>query len=499
MSLDSHDVHRIHTTFQPAAFQPVTFTQSEPAPSLAAPPSDPSRFRSWRTRQSLRLLAADVAVLAATASLAAAATWTGGGLSEALGTALVLLGWLGLLGLAGGYRVRGLQLKNLVRAAVIAGGVMLGATSVVGLLLDWSSATTLVLLTLPAGVLGLLAVRLSWYLMLRRGASSSTGRRHVVVLGETTKAHHVRNELLRPGGTCGYVVSDVITFHHDDAGDGAAAVARARDAVLTSGADLVILAGADVLDPAAIRGLAWELADLDVELATASGLFNVASWRLRSESVRGLAMVHVGLPRLHGAAAAYKRAFDVVFSLAALTVLAPVLLLIGAVVKLDSRGPAIFRQPRTGWDHHLFVMLKFRSMTADAENRRTELLEHSDGNSVLFKMRQDPRVTRVGQVLRRFSLDELPQFLNVLRGDMSVVGPRLPLPSETEGYDDLAERRMTVKPGITGLWQVHGRSDLNWDDSLRLDLYYVENWSPSTDFRIVLRTLWAVFAGAGAY
>ena len=188
-----------------------------------------------------------------------------------------------------------------------------------------------------------------------------------------------------------------------------------------------------------------------------------------------------------------------VFSLAALAVVIPVVAAAALAVTWESRGPVLFRQKRVGLDHQQFTMFKVRSMTYDAEYQKTQLQEFSEGNEVLFKMRQDPRVTRVGRIIRRFSIDELPQFFNVLTGDMSVVGPRPPLPAETENYDDRADRRMTVKPGITGPWQIGGRSDLTWEQSLRLDTYYVENWSVTGDLLIVIKTVRAVFRGSGAY
>jgi lipopolysaccharide/colanic/teichoic acid biosynthesis glycosyltransferase len=169
------------------------------------------------------------------------------------------------------------------------------------------------------------------------------------------------------------------------------------------------------------------------------------------------------------------------------------------MIKATSRGPVIFRQTRVGRDGEEFVVHKFRTMHVDAEARLTELKRHNDASGPLFKMRSDPRVTPVGRWLRRFSLDELPQLWNVLKGEMSVVGPRPPLPREVEHYEDEARRRLLVKPGVTGLWQVSGRSDLSWDDSVRLDLYYVENWSPLLDLVILVRTLVAVVRGTGAY
>ena len=179
--------------------------------------------------------------------------------------------------------------------------------------------------------------------------------------------------------------------------------------------------------------------------------------------------------------------------------LLPLLSIIALAIRLTSSGPALYRQTRIGVGGREFQMIKFRSMVADADVQRTRLLELSEGNGVLFKMRKDPRVTRVGAVLRRFSLDELPQLFNVIRGDMSLVGPRPPLPEEVAAYSDDAIRRLRVKPGVTGLWQVSGRSDLNWEESLRLDLRYADNWSMALDLSILWRTVRAVVKGEGAY
>jgi lipopolysaccharide/colanic/teichoic acid biosynthesis glycosyltransferase len=177
-----------------------------------------------------------------------------------------------------------------------------------------------------------------------------------------------------------------------------------------------------------------------------------------------------------------------------------VLAAIAVAVRLDSPGPVLFRQTRIGAKGEPFEMLKFRTMCVDAESRLAEVVGAQDaGNTVLYKMRRDPRVTRVGRVLRRYSLDELPQLLNVLRGQMSLVGPRPPLPREVEGYEADAVRRLRVQPGLTGLWQVSGRSDLSWDESLRLDLWYVDNWSLMLDLQIIFRTAKAVLRGTGAY
>jgi lipopolysaccharide/colanic/teichoic acid biosynthesis glycosyltransferase len=179
-------------------------------------------------------------------------------------------------------------------------------------------------------------------------------------------------------------------------------------------------------------------------------------------------------------------------------VLAPPMLLVAVAVRLDG-GPALFWQRRIGVGGREFRMVKFRSMAVDAEERLAELRERNEGFGVLFKMHDDPRVTRVGAVLRRYSLDELPQLFNVLAGSMSLVGPRPPLPSEVAGYATDARRRLLVKPGMTGLWQVSGRSDLSWEESVRLDLRYVENWTIALDAKILFRTVHAVVRGNGAF
>jgi exopolysaccharide biosynthesis polyprenyl glycosylphosphotransferase len=191
---------------------------------------------------------------------------------------------------------------------------------------------------------------------------------------------------------------------------------------------------------------------------------------------------------------------DRVAAFALLMVGAPAMLVIAVVIRATSPGPALFRQQRVGRGGEEFTCFKFRTMTADAETRRSELAHLNErGEGLLFKIRQDPRITRAGGFLRRYSLDELPQLLNVLAGDMSLVGPRPPLPREVADYDDMVRRRLLVKPGLTGLWQVSGRSNLSWAESVRLDLSYVDNWSPALDARILLRTVTAVVKGTGAY
>jgi exopolysaccharide biosynthesis polyprenyl glycosylphosphotransferase len=210
-------------------------------------------------------------------------------------------------------------------------------------------------------------------------------------------------------------------------------------------------------------------------------------------------MLHVEHPRLSGGSRVVKEVVDRVGAALLILLSAPLLLALAVCVRLDSPGPVLFRQVRVGRDGREFVIVKFRTMYLDAEARLAELRHLNEYDGVLFKIRNDPRVTRMGRWLRRLSLDELPQLFNVVRGQMSLVGPRPPLPEEVAGYPDDMRRRLAVKPGMTGLWQVSGRSDLPWEEAVRLDLRYVENWSLSLDLVILMRTLSAVLRPSGAY
>ncbi len=248
-----------------------------------------------------------------------------------------------------------------------------------------------------------------------------------------------------------------------------------------------------------LRRLSWALEQRGIELIVSPGIIEVAGPRISVRPVAGLSLLHLERPSVSGGPHLMKAVFDRVVALGIVAVLSPLLLGLALAVKLSSSGPVLFRQQRVGRAGAEFTMLKFRSMYVDAEARLSDLYALSDGNGVIFKMRNDPRMTPLGRWIRRFSLDELPQLFNVLRGDMSLVGPRPPLAEEVALYAADDSRRMLVKPGMTGLWQVSGRSDLSWDESVRLDLRYVDNWSMTLDLLILWKTVRAVFYGAGAY
>ena len=248
-----------------------------------------------------------------------------------------------------------------------------------------------------------------------------------------------------------------------------------------------------------LRQTAWALEGYrNLQIAVAPSLTDVSAGRVEIRPIAGLPLVYIGHPRGQDAAHWAKRAFDILGSLLGILLSCPVWLWAAARIKAHDGGPVIFRQTRVGRDGESFECLKFRTMVASAETMRPALGSHTD-NAVLFKMRADPRITIPGRWLRRYSIDELPQLVNVLRGDMSLVGPRPPLPSEVLRYDFDAQRRLNVRPGMTGLWQISGRSNLSWDDTVRLDLYYVDNWSMVQDVVILLKTVSAVVAARGAY
>jgi exopolysaccharide biosynthesis polyprenyl glycosylphosphotransferase len=262
--------------------------------------------------------------------------------------------------------------------------------------------------------------------------------------------------------------------------------------------DILILPGAAV-DAGLVRDLSWMFQDSPVTLGIVHPVSSVAGHRLRARVNHHGTVLELRNPQASLPVRATKHLIDRIGAALLLVVVSPAILCIWLAVRLDTRGPGFFVQTRIGRDGRPFRMFKFRTMHLDAESLLASLAEANESDGVLFKIRRDPRVTRIGYWLRRSSLDELPQLFNVLRGEMSLVGPRPALPSEVNNYDDVARRRLVVKPGITGLWQVSGRSDLTWEQSLILDLYYADNWRLRDDFAIAARTLTAVIQARGAY
>ncbi|WP_135357710.1 sugar transferase [Mycolicibacterium sp. NCC-Tsukiji] len=429
------------------------------------------------------------------------------------GYSVLLAGiWLGALSLyhARSAPILGRGIEEYRRVAA-ASFWTFGALAIVSLLTRAEIARGYLALAFPLGTCGLLAGRQLWRRQVRARRLAGDCQTSVLAIGDREAVAVLAGALMNDPGD-GYVVigagipgdadarGDVITI-----GDTVIPVlGDENDALDALGdncpADTVALTDAEHFGCTGIQRLTWRLEASDVDLVVSPGLLDVAGARLAMAPVAGMPLLHVEKPQYRGAKRFQKKAFDFGFALAALIGTSPVFLLAALAIKLTSRGPVFYRAERIGLDGKPFTMIKFRSMVVDADARLEEYLSSNEiDGGVMFKMRQDPRVTSVGRVLRRYSIDELPQFLNVLKQDMSVVGPRPPLRREVETYNGDIRRKLLVKPGVTGLWQISGRSNLSWDKSVRLDLSYVDNWSMVTDLGIILKTITAVARGEGAY
>jgi len=381
---------------------------------------------------------------------------------------------------------------------------LFGVIAIVVYLLRSELARGYFLTALPVGMVLLLAGRWGWrqWLVNRRREGKYTHR--TIVVGERRKTEQVASNIQRDTAA-GIQLVGAVTKHGNTGRDlivGVPILGNFGEIIKVAdeaGADTVILTSTDDLGPRELRELGWQLEAHKISMIVAPALTDIAGPRIHTRQVAGLPLVHVDFPVFDGPKLIAKRTFDIIASGLGLIVFSPIFVWVALAVRQDSPGPAFFRQERVGLNGVSFRMVKFRSMTSTAEAELPSLLDVSDGNGVLFKLKDDPRVTRVGRFLRRYSIDELPQLVNVLRGAMSLVGPRPPLAQEVGRYDDWAHRRLLVKPGITGLWQVSGRSDLSWEDSIRLDLYYVENWSLTGDLIILWRTVGTVIHADGAY
>jgi exopolysaccharide biosynthesis polyprenyl glycosylphosphotransferase len=273
----------------------------------------------------------------------------------------------------------------------------------------------------------------------------------------------------------------------------------AADVVRNLNAGTVAVLSCPEIDGVKLRTLAWELEKTGTDLCLAPALLDVAGPRTTVRPTAGLTLLHVDHPQLSGPRQVVKDLFDRSAAALGLLALSPLLLAIALTIRLSDHGPALFTQMRVGKGGEPFKIYKFRTMVVDAEARLAEIREKNESDGLLFKIRRDPRITAIGARLRKSSLDELPQLVNVLRGEMSLVGPRPALPEEAARYVDHVRRRLVVKPGVTGMWQVNGRSELSWEETVRLDLRYVENWSFALDLQILWKTFSVIFRGAGAY
>lgn len=424
-------------------------------------------------------------------------------------TELIAFGWLLALAIGETRAVEVVgtgpdEYKRLVRSTI----VVFGAAAVSSYVFDLQLPRSYVLIMMPAGLIGLVVERFLARRWLHAKRLNGQYLSNVVVVGDAATARELINDLGRQP-LAGYRVIGVCTSRGDErlrlsdiSGvpiiGGYGSIAEVAASV---GADAVAVTASNEFGPTRVRSLSWDLDKHRLDLILAPALTNIAGPRVHTKPIAGLPLIHVDRPTYDGANKLLKRLFDIALSIILLTLFLPALAIVALMIWLPDRGSVFFRQERVGLNGAPFAMVKFRSMCVDAESRLAEVMaQQTDvGNSVLFKMKDDPRVTKVGKFIRRYSIDEVPQLVNVLAGNMSLVGPRPPLASEVEQYGEDARLRLLVKPGMTGLWQVSGRSNLSWDDTIRLDCYYVENWSVTADLLILWRTAKAVCGSSGAY
>lgn len=506
-------------------------TQFVTPPPIAAPRGEvtlPRRFVTprttetierrhfWQRRYRHRVLAADVIVVALVCGVAAIVQIVGVAHVDpfelpwmywrvSLITAAI---WLLMLALfqTRSSSIVGFGTREYQRVAH-ATGMAFGVLAIGFILVQSAGVRMQLMIAIPAGLPLMLLGRLvsrRWLVRQRRAGEFVSraiviGRQHDVE--RLVKSVHGRD--LGSYDVVGVTLSDtdasILTV--DDRGF---RVAGTMNTVVQTARDLhadAVIVASTPDDPDYLKDLSWSLEGTSAEVILSSPLMDVAGPRMSLRPIEGQPLVHVAIPTFDDGRYLAKRFLDIVVASTALVFIGVVTPLLAVLIKLDSPGSVFFRQRRIGRDGQSFDIVKFRTMGQDAEARKHELMADNEGAGLLFKLKNDPRVTHVGAVLRKYSLDELPQFWNVLCGQMSIVGPRPPLPDEVDGYDSTVFRRLYIKPGITGPWQVGGRSDLSWEESLRLDLRYVENWSVITDIRIMWQTVSVMLhpEGAGSY
>lgn len=483
---------------------PTSTITSPPAVETRTATTLRGRRRSWQRRYAALVICVDALIVAVTV-FGTQVVWLGPHPQDVSSapvtytTVSAVLGatWLAALSLFGtrAPRVIGYGVVE-YRLVVAASAQLFGIVAIVAYLGGVELSRGYFLLSLPAGTVLLLLGRLSCRAWLtsrrRRGAMSA----RVVLVGGAAENARVAADVAREADAGLHVVGmhtlgpdiDATGWTEDDA-------RRLQERLTALDADTVLVTGGPGLTAHEIRRIGWSLEPGSHHLVVAVNLTDVAGPRIHTRPVSGLPLVHVETPRYSVAQRVLKRGFDIVVSAALLLVLSPALAVLSLLVRASGPGPVLYRQERIGHGGRPFGMMKFRSMVDGADARLGELLaaQGRDG-SPLFKVDDDPRVTPLGRVLRKYSLDELPQLFNVLGGSMSLVGPRPQREAEVAFYDDDARRRLIVRPGMSGLWQVSGRSALTWEDAIRLDLFYVENWSLMGDVLILLRTFKAVFA-----
>ena len=412
--------------------------------------------------------------------------------------------WVGAVALAGGYDSRFIGVGSDEFRRILNAAVSLTATvAIASYALKLDIARGYVAVAMPSTALFDLMMRYWLRKHLHRMRDAGRCLRRVVVVGHGPAIAELAAMLRRSSyhgmsivGACLAETKRPPEIAKIPVFGGLDSISAAVDSF---GADTVAVLSCPEMNGSRLRELGWALEQTSTDLCVASALLDVAGPRTTIRPIAGLPLLHVDQAELGGVKRLVKGAIDRIAAGLALIMLSPAFALIAVAIRVNDNGPVFFRQKRVGKDGQTFQVWKFRTMVVDAEARRAQLDALNEAAGVLFKMRRDPRVTKVGGWLRRWSLDELPQLINVVIGDMSLVGPRPALPQETARYGDHMQRRLKVPPGITGLWQVSGRSDLPWEEAERLDIRYVENWSVALDLQILWKTRSAVLRGSGAY
>lgn len=483
---------------------------SQVSPWVASAAAPKVRSRGWSSKYRAVMWASDLVALTATVAVTflllfdASTPVRGLSIAYEWFAPLLIAAWLLMLTAleSRDREVVGVGLREYQRV-LTASLYLFGGIAIVSFWMQAEVSRALFVTTLPIGAAALLLGR--WlarrWLVRLRAAGRAMSR--TIIVGDAPAVQHIVADLQRHTDV-GYLPAAVCTPNGEDTGGVSSELALPHvpyhslvSAATSTRYDAVIVT--EGLPCEQTRGLAWSLENRPIELMFVPRLVDVAGPRVSFRSVEGLSLIHVDLPRFTGGKLVVKRVFDIAFSAFALALLSPLLLVVAILIKFGDGGPVIFRQQRIGRYGEPFTIHKFRTMCLDAELKADALIAANGGTALLFKLEDDPRITKIGKVLRKYSIDELPQFWTALQGGMSVVGPRPQVDREVAEYTDVHHRRLLIKPGITGLWQVNGRSELSLDDAIRLDLRYVENWSLIGDVAIVLKTIGVVLRPNGAY
>jgi exopolysaccharide biosynthesis polyprenyl glycosylphosphotransferase len=464
----------------------------------------------WQRRYLRLLVMVDLAIVLASTLVAlhvrfGSANESVHGVSYAMLSLILVPSWMAFLVMSRAYEMRFVgtgadEFKRVSSASLR----LMAVVAVIAYTFKLDLARGYVAIALPVGTLTLLLGRYGQRKWLHAQRRRGNYLRRVIVVGGVDGIHDLASQLADYPyvgytlvGACLPTPSEAFALPEVPVLGSLTQVMRA---VEEANADTVAVASGPGMSPAVLRRLSWEIEGTGIDLVVAPALLDVAGPRISVRPVAGLPLLHVEEPELSGVRQLMKATVEWAFATVAFLLALPVLVALAIIVRIDSQGAPLFRQTRVGKAGHEFTVYKLRTMRADAESLLDSLREQNEAaDGLLFKIREDPRVTTVGRWLRKWSLDELPQLWNVVRGDMALVGPRPPLPGEVALYGPEVARRLLVRPGITGLWQVSGRSNLSWDDSVRLDLYYVENWSLALDAMIVWKTVFAIFRREGAY